>query len=468
MNAPATTPENALRDEPLLRIGYRRLFVAVMFLVCLFNFADRAVFAVLAQTIKQEFSLTDFEIGILQGLSFAILYAGLGLPIGRLAERTSRIRIVATATILWSAATFTCGLTANFAQLMLARAGVGIGEAGFMPPTASLVADHFPRVRRASIIALIMIGSPVGLFLGSIVGGAVGQAWGWRYAFFALGVPGLLTGVLVLLVLREPSRGLVDRSPPAGRAPPDFKAFMRELVRKRALLFVILGGGFAGFGMTSISQFLAVFLARAHHMQVREAAAYYGGISAVSLTLGLMIGSFGTDWLSKRDERWPAWGAAFGLCAAPFIYWVAFTTHSKPASSLLLVLAGTVMLLFYGPTQGMIQNMLEPRMRATGSALFGILYTLIGAGLGPAFVGAMSDHMARKAFTGVDFLTQCPGGPRAATMSAALDQACRGASLQGLRSALMIAVCVLFVASGFYLLAARSLREHMYYARAEN
>jgi len=448
--------------QNLLGARYRVVFIATMFTVCFFNFADRAVFAVLAQTIKQELLLTDFQIGILQGFSFALLYAGLGLPIGRLAERVSRVKIVACATLFWSAATACCGFASNFAQMMLARVGVGVGEAGFMPPTASLVSDHFPRERRASTMALIMLGTPAGLFFGSLIGGVVAGASGWRDSFFVLGAAGIVAGSLVFVVLREPSRGLVDGAAPTPRPPPAFGAFLREMRRKRALLLVTIGGGLAGFGMTSISQFLAVFLARAHHMPVREAATYYGTISAVSLMFGLLIGSFGTDLLAKRDGRWPAWGAAIGLCAAPFVYWVAFNTESKLAASVLLTAAGSVMLLFYGPTTAMIQNMLEPRMRATGAALFGILYTLFGAGFGPTFVGWMSDRMAERAFAQGGFLTHCPAGLANATMSETLAQACRSASTAGVRGALMIAVCVLFAAGCVYLLAARWLRENMY------
>jgi MFS family permease len=446
----------------LLASRYRRVFIATMFCVCFFNFADRAVFAVLAQTIKQELGLTDLQLGILQGFSFAILYAGLGLPIGRLAERASRVRIVAAATLFWSVATALCGLAGSFFQMMLARIGVGVGEAGFMPPTSSLVADHFPRERRASTMSLIMLGTPAGLLFGSLIGGAVAGAIGWRVAFLALGIPGAVVGLLVFWILREPSRGLVDGASPTPRAPPDFRAYLREMRRKPALLLVTLGGGLAGFGMTSISQFLAVFLARAHHMAVREAAAFYGTISAISLMLGLLIGSFGTDWLAKRDGRWPAWGAALGLCVAPFVYWVALTSQSKVTASVLLTLAGSIMLLFYGPTTGMIQNMLEPRMRATGAAVFGILYTLIGAGFGPTFVGWMSDRMAERAFSGGGFLLHCPAGGSMARMPGAIGEACRHASMEGVRNALMIAVCVLFVAGCFYWFAARTLRAHQY------
>ena len=445
----------------LLTPGYRRLFVLTMFLVCFFNFADRAVFSVLAQTIKAELGLTDFQLGLLQGLAFALLYAAFGLPIGLLAERVSRLRIVATATAIWSAATVASGMAASFGQLMLARLAVGMGEAGFTPPTASLVSDLVPRERRASTMALIMLGTPAGLFLGSVVAGAVAAAYGWRAAFLALGVPGLLVAGLVLMLLTEPDRGLAEGAPPGRRPAPPFGEFLRTLRGNRSLCLVIAGGGLAGFGMTSISQFLAVFLARVHEMGVAEAGAFYGGISGIALTIGLLVGSFGTDRLSRRDLRWPAWGAAIGLGGAPLFYWAAFAAESRFAAAILLVLAGSTLLLFFGPTTGMIQNLLPPRMRATGAALYSMIYTMIGAGLGPVWVGFASDRLAARTFDG-DYVAACPAGLPPPGASADAAQACADASAAGVQQALMVSVTVFFVSALLFLLAARTLREDLY------
>ena len=454
-------------DASLLSARYRSLFVVTSFLVTSFNFADRAVFAVTAQQVKLELTLTDFQLGILQGLAFAFLYAILGLPIGRLAERVSRVRIIAAAVLFWSAATAACALISNFVQLLLCRVGVGMGEAGSQPPTVSLVGDLFPPGRRASVMSLILLGTPAGTFVGASVGGAVAGTWGWRAAFVALGVPGLLVGLLVLLVLlvlREPRRGLIDDVPPARTPPPSFASFLRVMVGKRALLFVIAGGALAGFGMTSISQFLAVFLARVYGLPVREAGTLYGTISALSLAIGLLAGSFGTDWLTRRgDQRWPAWGPVIGLWTAPLLYWIAFNAHSAALGSVLLVVAGSFLLLFYGPTTGMIQNMLEPRMRATGAALFGMLYTIIGSGLGPPFVGWMSDRFAAARFSG-SYLAQCPGGRAALGAAAGIDQACAAAAADGLKLALMASVGIFFLAGVCYLIAARTIRSDYYHA----
>jgi predicted MFS family arabinose efflux permease len=454
----ATAPAD---QAQLLEPAYRRRFIILMFLVCLFDFADRAVFAVLAQPIKEELRLSDFQIGILQGLAFAALYAGLSMPLARIAERASRRNIIAICTGVWSAATVWCRFATSFVTLAIGRVGVGVGEAGFLPATNSMVGDLFPRHRRASTMALIMLGTPVGIFLGAMIGGYVAGLAGWREAFLVLGLPGLAVAILVRLLIREPSRGLVDNLPVNPNPPPNFRAFLTTLRSKPALMFIILGSTTASFGITAISQFLAIFLARVHEMDVRSAAALYGTISAAFIGLALLIGSFGTDWLAKRDGRWPAWGAAIGLAVAPFVYFIAFNAQDIIAAAVLLILAGVMLMLFYGPTSGMIQNLLEPRMRATGIALFTLFYSLVGYGLGPVFVGFVSDRMAEGAY-GSDYFADCPGGIAPEGADAALTAACSGASAAGVQQALLVAVCVFFVAALFFLLAARSLREDAY------
>jgi predicted MFS family arabinose efflux permease len=451
-------------ERRLLSPGYRALFLVSMFLICCFNFADRAVIAVLAQTIKVDLKLTDLQMGLLQGVSFALVYAMFGIPFGWLAERRGRLKIVAVATAIWSAATAFCGLAQNFIHLMFARVGVGMGEAGFMPPTSSLVADHFPARRRASAMSIIMLGTPVGSWLGSVIAGWVASEHGWRAAFFTLGLPGLAAALLIWLVLREPPRGLVDNVPRAPRPAPDLRAFFRVAIERRALRYLIIGGAFAGFGMTSISSFLNVFIQRMHHLPVRESGALYGTISGISIATGLLVGAFASDWLAQKDRRWSAWIATVGLFIAPFVYFVAFRLEDLTSAAVLLTAAAAVLLLFYGPTLGMIQNLLEPKMRASGIALFSTFYTLLGAGLGPTTVGFLSDRFTQRAFGPADFIESCPGGVAPAGSAQALVDACMNASAIGIQQAMTASVCACFVAGASYFLASRTLREDLYVA----
>lgn len=433
-----------------------RLLVAALLATCTLNFADRAVFSALAQTIKADLGLTDLQLGLLQGLVFALLYALAGLPIGLLAERWPRKRIIAICTMIWSAATAATGFAGSFLGLAAARLTVGMGEAGFVPPAASLVADIVPREKRASTFALVMLGSPLGAFAGATLAGLIAGAWHWRMVFPLFALPGFIMAAILLFVVDEPARGTFDQPEAKAEAPP-FREFLRTVLSNPPLLWVIAGGGLAGFGMTAISQFLAIFLARAHHLDVRAAAASFGMISGLSITFGLLVGSFGTDRLARHDARWPAWGAAIGLVLAPPLYWFAFHAAALGTAFALLLAAGGFLLMFYGPTTGMIQNLLPTRMRASGVALYTLLYTLLGSGLGPVFVGFLSDRFARIAFVG-NYATACPAGLPAKGATEALAAACRQASASGIRSALSMAVLVFFVSALCFLAAGPGLK----------
>ncbi|HEV7715368.1 MAG TPA: MFS transporter [Steroidobacteraceae bacterium] len=451
-------------EQKLLAPFYRSLFLGSMFVICSFNFADRAVMSVLAQSVKVDMHLTDLQIGLVQGSSFGILYALLGIPFGRLAERANRLKIIVWVTAIWSVMTALCGVSQNFIQILLARIGVGMGEAGFIPPTSSLVADHFPARRRASAMSIVMLGTPVGTFGGALIAGWAADAWSWRAAFMILGLPGVAAALFVWFALKEPPRGLVDNVPKSPTPPPNLKAFFRELSVRPAFRYVIIGGALAGFGMTSISGFLAIYLARVLQLSTREAGALFGTISGVSIAIGLLIGAFTSDWLAQRDKRWSAWIATLGLTVAPFVYFVAFGIHDRWLATVMLTAAAAVLLLFYAPTLGMIQNLLEPKMRATGVALFSTLYTLVGAGLGGPIVGLASDRFARAAFGAGDFEASCPGGVAPKGSDAALIEACRSASAIGIQHALTAAVCVFFLAAIAYFMASRTLRQDLFKA----
>ncbi len=450
----------------LLSRGYKIRFLVLMFAVATFNFADRSVFAAVAQTVKQDLGFTDLQLGLLQGAGFAVVYALLGLPIGWLAERVSRIRIIACATAIWSIATVLTGAAGTFMHLLFARIGVGVGEAGFTSPATSLSSDHFRDRRRASAIALIMLGSPAGALAGATGGGWIAQHYGWRMAFVAFGVPGVLLAFLVAFLLKEPARGLSDQRPKAPTETPSLKALFKIIKSKPAMLHVLIGGPIAGFGMTSVSQFMTPFLIRAHHLPVARGAFLYGIISAVSLTVGLLVGAFGTDWAGKIDRRWSAWGPAIGLTVAPILYFSAYHAESLAVTIAFLLGGGAVLLCFYSPAIGMIQNMCPPHMRALAAALYTTLYSLFGLSLGPAFIGFFSDHFASVHFTGGVFAAQCVGGIGARGAAPALSAACRLASSEGLRDALSVGALVFLWAALHFLLAARTYRRDLYRAEA--
>jgi predicted MFS family arabinose efflux permease len=449
-----------MSEPDLLGAAYRRRFVVLMFFVCLFNLADRAVFSVMAPLMRLELGLTDSQIGILQGVSFALLYGGLGLPVGRLAERHSRVRIIAIATAVWSAATTLSGLATNYLQMMLTRIGVGMGEAGFTAPTSSLVADHFPPRQRASAMGVIMLGLPVGTLVGAVGGGIIGQNFGWRAAFFALGLPGLAVAVLAWYLLREPPRGLADghRAPPAGqvREVPPLGAVFRHLFSVPTLRHIVIGGAICAIGIQGVAQFMPLFFVRSFSMPVAQAASLFGLVSGGSLAVGLLLGAFGTDRAALRDARWPAFGPAIALVITPVLFILGFGQQAVAPMVLLLVGGCIGAMIHYGPTVGMIQNLTPVSMRSSAAAIFAMLYALSGTGIGPTFVGIASDHLAANAFDGAYALTCAPG--RIAAESAA---ACTAASRHGLTRALMLCVLAYGWGAIHYFLAARTLRRDL-------
>lgn len=446
-----------MNPHPLLATAYRRRFVVLLFFVCLFNLADRAVFSVMAPLMRVELGLTDSQIGILQGLAFALLYGGLGIPVGRLAERRSRVRIIAIATAVWSAATTLSGFATNYLQMLLTRVGVGMGEAGFTAPTASLVADHFPRERRASAMGVIMLGLPMGSLVGAVGGGLIGQEFGWRAAFYALGIPGLIVAALAWFLLREPPRGLADGAPPAPAGPvPPLSAVVRHLAAVPTLRHIVIGGAACSIGIQGVAQFMPLFLVRSFQMSIPEASTLFGLISGGSLAVGLLLGALGTDRAARRDGRWPALGPAIALLVTPVLFIGAFALQAVWIVVVLLAAGCIGAMIHYGPTVGMIQNLTPVSMRSSAAAIFAMLYALAGTGIGPTFVGIASDFIAASGFAG-DYGTLC--APGNVTPGRELD--CAAAARAGLSRALMLCVLAYAWGGAHYLFATRSLRRDL-------
>lgn len=449
-------------ESPLLSARYRTWLVFVLLVLSMLNFADRAILSVLAQPIKEDLKLTDADLGMLQGLGFAILYSLLGLPLGWLAERVSRKRLIAACVAVWSFMTAACGLAGSFGSLLLGRIGVGVGEAGFQPTTASLVSDHFPPQRRASITAIILVGSPLGFLLGQAVGGWVAAGWSWRVAFFALGVPGLVAALVAALTLREPPRGLSEGHLAAGAAP-SLKEVLCLLWSKPTFRHLLLGFTVSGFAMNAVAQFVLPFYLRSFGLPIAVAGAVFGAVSFSSNGLGMLLGGFGFDRLARRDLRWPLWGPAAMMVIATPLYALAFASPVFATSLAFIWFANFSLATYMAPAAATFQNMVGPRMRAFTSAIVAVVVGLLGAGLGPTMLGMASDRFADRAFGG-GFVGTCPGGRAPPSADAALDAACRAASTQGLRLALLCGLVFFLWAAVHFVLASRTLRRDLYVA----
>lgn len=388
-----------------LTSGARRYAMGLLLAVSVLNLLDRQVVNILAEPIKQDLGLADWQLGVLTGLAFAIFYTLLGLPIARLAERSDRARIIGVAVVVWSLFTALCGLATNFLQLLAARIGVGVGEAGCTPPAHSLISDYVPPGRRASALAFYSLGVPLGSLAGMIIGGLVAGAFGWRAAFWLLGVPGVLIGLLVLATLPEPRRALANK-PSAGTSDDTFKAAMAELHGKPAFVWTALAATATAFVSYGHIAFLGSFYLRNHGDQLSVFAGGLGSVGLLGLCLGAVIGIAGSagTWIggvvADRAARSDIRGyltvpsIAILLAIPPFLG--AMLASDFWISLLLLAPATLLSSLWYGPVFATVQSLVRPQTRATAAAVLLFIINLLGLGLGPVAVGGLSDLLAQS------------------------------------------------------------------------
>jgi predicted MFS family arabinose efflux permease len=361
------------------------------------NYVDRQILSILLEPIKREFSLSDTELGFLSGISFAIFYATLGIPIAVWADRGNRRNIVALATVVFSVMTAVCGLAASFVQLALARIGVGIGEAGASPPSHSILADLYRPHERATAMAIFALGVPFGILVGFLAGGWINEFFGWRAAFLVVGAPGLLLALLVRTTLREPPRGQSEGRDQEARAvaPPVSEAF-RTFLRVRSLRHLAVGAAlnsFVGYGAVA---WLPAFLIRSFGMSTGDVGTALALIIGIVGGAGTFLGGYFADRLARRDVRWNVWLVAACVGGAtPFAFGVYLASDAFWALVFFLVPAA-VGALYLGPCLAMVQGLVPLRMRTLASAVLLFVINIIGLGLGPQAIGILSDLLAAR------------------------------------------------------------------------
>ncbi|MFZ1988501.1 MAG: MFS transporter [Alphaproteobacteria bacterium] len=450
--------------DRLLSAGYRRWLLTVLVIISAYGFVDRSVMTALAESIKQDLKLNDQQVGMLQGLGFAITYLLFGIPFARFSERFSRIWVTAIAITIWSVLTIACGAVTNYWQLLIGRAGVGLGEAGYGPPATSLISDHFPAEKRASAIAILWLGVPIGSLIGGAGGGFIAQAVDWRTAFIIVGVPGLLVALLTLFTLKEPPRGLVDGHPPSTDDPPSLIQVLKHLFKKPTFVHILLGSSLAAFGMNAIGQFMPIFFIRAYGTSIAKAGLAYGAGSAVALSFGLLMGAFIAEKAGMRDRRWWVWGPMVGILVAIPLYLWGFSNSSFWLCVLGIMLGNAFLFLYWSPTLAMVQNMSTPRMRASASAVLGLMLGVVGTAAGPTAMGYISDFIATRLFKLGDFHAMCPGGVAPKGAGDALVAACHAVNADGLRYALASTAITFVWGAVHFLLASRHVARDVFEA----
>jgi MFS family permease len=375
--------------------GYAAYVLGVLLVVYTFNFIDRIVLGVLVPPIKAELGLTDTQLGLLGGTAFALFYTALGIPIGWLADRFNRVWIMTAALALWSAFTAACGFATSFAQLFLARLGVGVGEAGGVAPAYSLIADYFPPEQRARALGVHAFGIPIGSALGLFFGGAIASLVDWRVAFYVLGIAGLLLAPLQLFTVREPMRGGLDARR-AARSGVTLREVARVLARKPAFWGLSLAAASSSIMGYGVFFWLPSLFVRSFGLTLMQVSVYFGAIMLVGGIAGVWLGGWlGDRYGSMRKSAYALVPAAALLLSVPF-YFFGVLSHGMSWSIVIFVLPTALGLVWLGPTISAIQHLVPPEMRALASAIFLFINNLIGLGLGMLVIGALSDALAAR------------------------------------------------------------------------
>eukprot|EP00456_Euglypha_rotunda_P042610 TRINITY_DN3327_c0_g2_i1.p1 TRINITY_DN3327_c0_g2~~TRINITY_DN3327_c0_g2_i1.p1 ORF type:complete len:436 (-),score=59.29 TRINITY_DN3327_c0_g2_i1:139-1446(-) len=377
--------------DPARATRQRYVVLAILTLVYCLNYMDRQILGILSLPIKEELRLTDTQLGLMGGLAFAIFYSVLGVPIARFADRFNRVWIVSGALGLWSLCTALCGLANNFAQMFVARLCVGVGEAGGVAPTYSILADYFPPHQRARAMAVLTLGLPLGSGLGLLIGGVVAANYGWRTAFFVLGIGGLLVVPLMLILVREPERGRLDHAQtlPAATAV-GFGEVVRHVAAKPSFWLFSLGAATASMLSYGLSFWLPAYLNRSHDLSLQDTAYYLALVTIIGGVAGILLGGWLSDALGKARPSAYGWVPAIAFAVAlPFLL-AAMLIDSVYAIALLVIPQG-MGLVWTGPSIAAIQNLSPVSMRATAAALFLFIVNFIGLGLGTLIFGYLSD-----------------------------------------------------------------------------
>jgi len=373
--------------------AYRYYVLGVLYFAYALNFLDRNVLNILVEPIKAELGVSDTAMGLLSGFAFVIFYSALGIPIARWSDRSDRRSILALGLAVWSGFTALSGLAQTYWHLALARVGVGIGESAGAPPSHALISDYFEKDRRPRAMAIFQSSIYLGVFLGYLLGGWISQYWGWRAAFLAAGVPGLLLAVLVRLSVREPERGAADHAG-IDTSRQSLREAARFMLGQRSFVLLVLGLGLVAFTNFAFAVWSPAFLRRIYRMQQSEIGSYLGPIKGVIGMAGTIIGGLAVERLRGHGDRWLlALPAAVTALAAPAL--AVFVLAPERYSALAALGVATLLVSFHlGPCLAIAQALVKLRMRSLAASLALLSVNLLGLGLGPLAVGALSDALA--------------------------------------------------------------------------
>ncbi len=384
--ADSSNSESAVGRQAWVTLG-------ILWFVYVLNFLDRQLLSILAKPIQDSLNVTDSQLGLISGLYFALFYCTIAIPVGWLADRSNRVHVLSGACAIWSAATMGCGLATSYAQLVFARMTVGIGEAGGVPPSYSIISDYFPPGRRGTALGIFNLGPPVGAALGIAFGASIAAAYSWRTAFLVLGAVGLVAAAVTRLVVREPRRGRLDRAPAQPDAPKaGFWETAAAFFSNPALTLVSLAGGATQFVTYGLGNFTTLFLMREKGMTLQEVAVWYALVVGIGMSTGIFASGRLIDRFTRRSKQAYALIPAISLALAIPFYIGFLNAPSWPVALLLLSVPAFLNHFFLSSSVTLVQEEVRPHQRVMSGALLLLVMNFIGLGLGPTYVGAASDY----------------------------------------------------------------------------
>lgn len=372
--------------------SYRAYVMFMLVVVYTFNFIDRQIIGILAVPIKADLGLSDTQLGLMGGLAFALFYTALGIPIAMLADRSNRTWIMTISLTLWSAMTAICGTVQNFWQLFFARLGVGVGEAGGVAPAYSLISDYFPPQERARALSIYSFGIPIGSALGIVFGGIIASKIDWRFAFFAVGIAGVIIAPIFKMTVAEPQRGQFDANHSTD-APPSLGTIMRKLAHKPSfwlMSFAAACSSMMGYGLFF---WLPSFLVRSYSISLLDASLFYGAILLIGGLSGIWLGGSLADRFGATKRSAYVLIPALAFVATVPFYVVAILSTNLTMTFFAMLVPTALGLVWLGPVLSAIQHVVPPNMRATASAIFLFINNLIGIGVGTMAIGILSDNL---------------------------------------------------------------------------
>jgi MFS family permease len=394
--------------------SYKAWVLFMLLVVYIFNFIDRQIIGILAVPIQAELALSDTQLSLMGGIAFALFYTVLGIPIAWLADRKNRTWIITIALMIWSAMTALCGLAQNFVQLFLARLGVGVGEAGGVAPSYSLISDYFPSNQRSRALGIYAFAIPIGSALGMLIGGVLTNLIGWRLTFIVVGILGLAIAPLFKLTVKEPKRGRYDSTTSDVTAVP-FSSVIQILKTKKSFWFLSLGGASASMMTYGLLFWFPSFLVRSFNAElvtffswlpsfmlptdpspVLFVSYFYGLILFVGGIAGIWLGAVVSDKLGETDKTIYGRAPAYSFIATIPFFLIGILSNSLIIVFFSFMIIQALSFVMMGPLVSSLQHIVGPNMRATTSAIALFINNLVGIGLGNLLIGILSDFLSAQ------------------------------------------------------------------------